>query len=74
MSIDDKVADLQTINRLKEKLAALGAIKDMLLNSNKELDAEIYNLKAHIKDLENERECLITELNDLRAQLDKYLR
>lgn len=74
MSIDDKVADLQTINRLKEKLAALGVIKDMLLNSNKELDAEIYNLKSHIKDLENERECLIAELNDLRAQLDKYLK
>lgn len=74
MSIDDKVADLQTINRLKEKLAALGVIKDMLLNSNKELDAEIYNLKTHIKDLENERECLIAELNDLRAQLDKYLK
>lgn len=74
MSIDDKVADLKTINRLKEKLAALGAIKDMLLSSNKELDAEIYNLKTHIKDLENERECLIAELNDLRAQLDKYLK
>ena len=74
MSIDDKAADLQTINRLKEKLAALGTIKDMLLNSNKELDTEIYNLKTHIKDLENERECLITELNDLRAQLDKYLK
>lgn len=74
MSIDDKVADLQTINRLKEKLAALGAIKDMLLSSNKELDTEITSLKAHIKDLENERECLIAELNDLRAQLDKYLK
>lgn len=73
MSIDDVAVDLETIARLKKRLEALTKVKDDLLLSNKEQQSEISSLKAAIRELAHERDCITLELRDLRAELDKQL-
>lgn len=71
MSIDDKAADLQTIERLNKRLEALSQLKNSLLDTLKSKDETILQLVSEIKSLQNSVESLTLELKDTREQLER---
>lgn len=71
MSIDDKAADLQTIERLNKRLEALSQLKNSLLDTLKSKDETILQLVSEIKSLQNSVESITLELKDTREQLER---
>jgi hypothetical protein len=74
MGADDVAVDLQTLERIQQRLAVLSTLKESLLNRNKELEDRLRQLGA-LRDREAyERDCLLAEITELRMQLERALK
>ena len=71
MSLDDKAADLQTIESLNKRLEMLSQLKNTLLDTLRSKDETILQLASEIKSLQNSLESLTLELKDTREQLER---